>query len=111
MRATILLMARCALVLSFLALAALTPGVAAADVLPPPTLVLDALYLGPLGIGVWIVLLAAAVLTFRALRRRGRGRGLAIGLAILVFVVGDLAVYAAVISLGRSSRARFEEVR
>ncbi|MEZ4453660.1 MAG: hypothetical protein R3B09_29665 [Nannocystaceae bacterium] len=80
------------------ALAVLTPAVARADVLPPPTLVLDSLYLGAPGIAVLVVLVAAAVLTFRALRRRGWGLGLALGLALVGFVVADLVIYGVLIS-------------
>jgi hypothetical protein len=64
-----------------------------ADVLPTPTLALDYLYLGPLGIAVGVVILAAAILVGRALRRRGKGWGMAIAGGIAVFVALDLVVY------------------
>lgn len=62
-----------------------------ADVLPTPTLALDYLYLGPVGIAVGAVILAAAIVCGRALR--GRGRGTAIVSGVAVFVALDLAVY------------------
>jgi hypothetical protein len=64
-----------------------------ADVLPTPTLALDYLYLGPVGIAVGAVILAAAILAGRALRRRGKGRGTAILGGVAVFVALDLVVY------------------
>lgn len=88
------------------ALVTLAPAVAAADVLPPPTLVLDSLHFGAPGVAVMAILCAAAVLTFRALRRRGRGRAAALAVAVLVFVIGDLAAYAVAISVGATRGER-----
>ncbi|MCB9566467.1 MAG: hypothetical protein H6710_04515 [Myxococcales bacterium] len=92
-------------------LAVLTaPQVARADVAPPPTVILDALWLGPAGLVVLAGMIAVAVLIYRALRRRGRGRALAIAVALIVYVVADVAVYVAAISLGRRERPLPPEV-
>jgi hypothetical protein len=64
-----------------------------ADVAPPPTLVLDSLYLGWAALLVLPGIIALAVLTGRAVRRRGRGRGLAIAAGVAVFVALDLVAY------------------
>jgi hypothetical protein len=64
-----------------------------ADMVPPPTLLLDSVYLGWVGLLVLPSIVTAAVFTGRALRRRGRGRGLAIAAGIAVFVVLDLVAY------------------
>lgn len=64
-----------------------------ADVAPPPTLLLDSLHLGWVGLLVLPGIVAAAVFTGRALRRRGRGRGPAIAAGVAVFVALDLVAY------------------
>jgi hypothetical protein len=64
-----------------------------ADMVPPPTLILDSVYLGWVGLLVLPSIVTAAVFTGRALRRRGRGRGLAIAAGVGVFVVLDLVAY------------------
>jgi hypothetical protein len=66
----------------------------AADVILPPTLVLDFLYLGiPLGLFAGIALLAGLTLTYRHMRRRGRGRAFSAAMGALVFCGGNLAIY------------------
>lgn len=77
-----------------------------ADVLPTPTLALDFLYLGPAGIGVGAVVLAAAILCGRALRRRGRGWGMAILGGIAVFVALDLVVFLLYVNVFREPHGR-----
>ena len=53
----------------------LAKGALAADVIPPPTLVIDFLYLGiPLGLVAGALLLAAVVAVYRRQRQRGRSR-------------------------------------
>jgi hypothetical protein len=79
-----------------LALAMLTSarGAAAADVIAPPTLVLDWLHLGlPLGIVAGLVLLAASIGVGMHMRGRGRSLPASIGLGIGTFLAGDIAIY------------------
>jgi NhaP-type Na+/H+ or K+/H+ antiporter len=65
-----------------------------ADVVPPLTGVLDFLWLGPVGaIVAGLLLITAAVLFFRRLRRRGRGRLFAAAAALGLFVVGNVICY------------------
>ncbi|MCY1055713.1 hypothetical protein [Nannocystis sp. SCPEA4] len=64
-----------------------------ADMVPPPTLLLDSVYLGWVGLLVLPGIVTAAVFAGRALRRRGRGKGAAIAVGIAVFVVLDLVAY------------------
>lgn len=77
-----------------------------ADMAPPPTLVLDAAYLGWAGLLVLPATVTAAVFAGRALRRRGRGRGLAIAAGVAVFVALDLVVY--FVALERMFAAKHE---
>lgn len=77
-----------------------------ADVLPTPTFALDYLYLGPVGIVVGAVILAAALLVGRALRRRGKGWGVAIAGGVVVFVALDLVAYFSYVNLFRESHGR-----
>jgi hypothetical protein len=73
-----------------------------ADVAPPPTLVADYLWLGlPLGPIAGLALLAAAVVLYRHLRRRGRGRLAAAVVGVAVFVAGNVVCYVLALSLRR----------
>ena len=77
-----------------------------ADVLPTPTLALDFLYLGPVGIAVGAVIFAAAILTGRALRRRGSGWGWRFWARVAVFVALDLVVFFAYFNVFREPYSR-----
>ena len=80
-----------------------------ADVVPPLTGVLDFLWLGPVGaIVAGLLLITAAVLIFRRLRRRGRGRLFAAAAALGLFVVGNVICYGLALSLPRGGGRRPE---
>ena len=81
-------------------------GPLVADVLPPPTGVLDFVWLGPVGVALGVAALALAVWVGRTQRRRGRGWGRSIGLAALVFVGLDLLAYALVLATFSQRRER-----
>jgi hypothetical protein len=82
-----------------------------ADVAPPLTGVLDFLWLG-LWLGrvgaivAGLLLITAAVLLFRRLRRRGRGRLSAAAAALGLFVVGNVICYGLALSLFRGAGHR-----
>jgi hypothetical protein len=79
----------------------------AADVILPPTLLIDFLYLGfPMGIFAGIALLTALVLTYRHLRNRSRGRAFSAFIGALVFFAGNLAIYLFWLNFLRRSPSR-----
>jgi Na+/H+ antiporter NhaA len=66
----------------------------ASDVVLPPTLVIDFLYLGfPVGIAAGAAILAAMVAVYLRLRRRGRGRAFSALMAGVVLAGCNLAIY------------------
>ena len=67
--------------------------IARLDIVPPPTGVIDVLYLGPAGVAVGLALLGACVALFVKLRRSGRSRLKATALAAVLFVAGNLLSY------------------
>lgn len=72
-----------------------------AAVLPPPTFVLDPLWLGlPVGPIVLVAIAGVSIWIGVALRRRGPRRAVAILVALGMFVALDLAIFAATICLG-----------
>ncbi len=79
------------------------PSLALADVAPPPTLIVDSLWFGPLGVLVLAGIIAVSVLVFRRLRRR-RSRGVALAVAVAVYIALDLVVYAVALTSNRPSR-------
>jgi hypothetical protein len=77
-----------------------------ADVLPPPTFVIDFLYLGfPLGIVAGVAIVAAAILVYRRARRRWR-RALSVFVTMLVVAAANFAIYLVVIDASREARSR-----
>jgi hypothetical protein len=84
-----------------------------ADVVPPPTLLIDFLWLGfPLGIIAGIALIGGVVALFIRLRRRGRTRLRAGVLSALAFFAGNLTLYIIWINfLWKSARERYFEER
>ena len=82
---------------------------ARADLAPPPTGMVDFIFLddgGPMGIIVGGLLIAGAILLFLRLRRRGRSVAFAGGMAALLFVGGNLVCWVSELSHGRERRAR-----
>jgi hypothetical protein len=69
-------------------------SIARADVIPPPTLVVDFFWLGvPVGPVVGLALLVGAVFFYRRMRRAGRGRLRAGATVLAVFAACNLACY------------------
>lgn len=67
---------------------------AAADVMLPPTFVLDFLYLGfPVAIAAGAAIVAGAIAVYRRARRSGRGWALSTFLAALLVAGSNLACY------------------
>jgi hypothetical protein len=69
-------------------------GIARADVIPPPTLVIDFFWLGEsVGPIVGLVLLVGTVFLYRRLRKTGRRRLRAAAISVAVFAACNLACY------------------
>jgi hypothetical protein len=82
-----------------------TAGVAWADVPPPPTFVLDSLYLGfPVGPIVALALVAAAVATFVVMKRRGVPKLWAAAICLLLFVAINCGIYSYSLKIPRPRR-------
>jgi hypothetical protein len=88
-------------------------GVARADVAPPPSFLVDSLYLGwPVGPVVGLCLAAAATGGFFWLRRRGAPRWLAALLGVLGYMAVNFAIYVYALNAGAEARQRaWEEKR
>ena len=83
----------------------LAKGALAADVIPPPTLVIDFLYLGiPLGLVAGALLLAAVVAVYRRQRQRGRSRVRAVLFGALTLFAGNLALSSAAANSATATR-------
>ena len=77
---------------------------ASADVMLPPTLVFDFLYLGwPLGLAAGVAIVAGAIAAYRRARARRRGRAFSGLMAALVVAGMNLASYVVWASFLRES--------
>jgi hypothetical protein len=81
-----------------------------ADIPPPPTFVIDSLYLGwPLGPIVGLALAAAAVTAFIWLARRGVRKWVAVLLCLLVYGAANFGLYLYGLETSRVERDRYRE--
>jgi high-affinity Fe2+/Pb2+ permease len=77
---------------------------------PPPTFVIDFLYLGwPMGTVAGVCLALAVVGVFVVLRRKGLHIGLNIALCVVLFAAANFSLY--VVALNKANEARLERIR